>query len=92
MTGKWWRMESNNGKNSGPLTLLPVDRPTATECNADCSCKKKKISWPSNLPEPLNSKKKYSINRRHGTQHDWLKLTASMQKMVGEDSLNPNQH
>ena len=24
----------NNGENSGPLTLLPVDRLTATDCNA----------------------------------------------------------
>ena len=30
----------NNGENSGPLTLLPVDRLTATDCNADRSCQK----------------------------------------------------
>ena len=24
----------NNGENSGPLTSLPVDRLTATDCNA----------------------------------------------------------
>ena len=34
-----WKMEKmekmeNNGENSGPLTSLPVDRPTATDCNA----------------------------------------------------------
>ena len=36
---KWkkWKME-NNGENSGPLTSLPVDRLTATDCNADRSC------------------------------------------------------
>ena len=28
----------NNGENSGPLTSLPVDRLTATDCNADRSC------------------------------------------------------
>ena len=27
--------KKNNGENSGPLTSLPVDRPTATDCNAD---------------------------------------------------------
>ena len=31
----------NNGENSGPLSSLPVDRLTATDCNADRSCKKK---------------------------------------------------
>ena len=30
---KEWRME-NNGEKSGPLTSLPVDRLTATDCNA----------------------------------------------------------
>ena len=30
----------NNGENSGPLTSLPVDRLTATDCNADHSCQK----------------------------------------------------
>ena len=29
----------NNGENSGPLTLLPVDRLTATDCNADARAK-----------------------------------------------------
>ena len=28
-------MEWNNDENSGPLTSLPVDRLTATDCNAD---------------------------------------------------------
>ena len=27
-----------NGKNSGPLTSLPVDHLTATDCNSDRSC------------------------------------------------------
>ena len=27
-----------NGKNTGPLTLLPVDCLMATNCNADLSC------------------------------------------------------
>ena len=27
-------MKENNGENSGPLTSLPVDRLTATDCNA----------------------------------------------------------
>ena len=27
-------MEENNGENSGPLTSLPVDRLTPTDCNA----------------------------------------------------------
>ena len=31
--GMEWKME-NNGENSGPLTSLPVDRLTATDCNA----------------------------------------------------------
>ena len=30
----------NNGENSGPLTSLPVDCLTATDCNADRSCQK----------------------------------------------------
>ena len=34
---KKWKME-NNGENSGPLTSLPVDRLTATDCNADRLC------------------------------------------------------
>ena len=35
MDKKWEKngME-NNGENSGPLTSLPVDRLTATDCNA----------------------------------------------------------
>ena len=38
---KKWKMEKkNNGENSGPLTSLPVDRLTATDCNADRSCQK----------------------------------------------------
>ena len=28
----------NNGENNGPLTSLPVNRLTATDCNADRSC------------------------------------------------------
>ena len=32
---KW---KNNNGENSGPLLSLPVDRLTATDCNADRSC------------------------------------------------------
>ena len=32
---KW---KKNNGENSGPLSLLPVDRLTPTDCNADRSC------------------------------------------------------
>ena len=50
--GEWnkkWRME-NNGENSGPLTLLPVDCQNAAACNADaranfgqikCNCTQK---------------------------------------------------
>ena len=40
--GGEWKMEKmeNNGENSGPLTLLPVNRLTATDCNADRSCQK----------------------------------------------------
>ena len=34
--------EKNNGENSGPLTLLPVNRLTATDCNADRLCQIKK--------------------------------------------------
>ena len=30
--------KENNGENSGPLSSLPVDRLTATDCNADRSC------------------------------------------------------
>ena len=29
----------NNGENSGPLTSLPVDRLTATDCNAAARAK-----------------------------------------------------
>ena len=37
--GEWNGMEKeNNGENSGPLTSLPVDRLTATDCNADRTC------------------------------------------------------
>ena len=35
---KWGKKMENNGENSSPLTLLPVDRLTATDCNADRSC------------------------------------------------------
>ena len=42
MEKKWKKME-NNGENSCPLTSLPVDRLTATDCNADRSCQKWKI-------------------------------------------------
>ena len=31
----------NNGENSGPLTSLPVDRLTATDCNAAARAKMK---------------------------------------------------
>ena len=51
-----WKMEKiNNGENSGPLTSLPVDRLTATDCNAAARAKKKEkngensgplTSWP----------------------------------------------
>ena len=38
-----WKMENgkkkNNGENSGPLTSLPVDRLTATDCNAAARAK-----------------------------------------------------
>ena len=33
----------NNGENSGPLTSLPVDRLTATDCNAAARAKKENI-------------------------------------------------
>ena len=36
--GGEWR-EKNNGENCGPLTSLPVDRLTATDCNADARAK-----------------------------------------------------
>ena len=37
--GEWKKNGmGNNGENSGPLTSLPVDRLTATDCNADRSC------------------------------------------------------
>ena len=32
------RKKKNNGENSGPLTSLPVNRLTATDCNGDRSC------------------------------------------------------
>jgi len=32
------KKKENNDENSGPLTSLPVDRLTATDCNADRSC------------------------------------------------------
>jgi len=35
--------EENNRENSGPLTPLPVDRLTATDCNADRSCQNQQI-------------------------------------------------
>ena len=36
---KWNGMKKeNNGENSGPLSSLPVDRLTATDCNAYRSC------------------------------------------------------
>ena len=35
----------NNGENSGPLTSLPVDRLTATDCNADRSCQYTLLSF-----------------------------------------------
>ena len=34
----------NNGENSGPLTSLPVDRLTATNCNADAHAKIRELS------------------------------------------------
>ena len=38
-----WKMEKkwkkNNGENSGPLTSLPVNRLTATDCNAAARAK-----------------------------------------------------
>ena len=33
----------NNGENSGPLTSLPVDRLTATDCNAAARAKMMEI-------------------------------------------------
>ena len=39
--GEWWWWKKNNGENSGPLTSMPVDRLTATDCNADRSCQYK---------------------------------------------------
>ena len=41
MEKKKWNGMENNGENSGPLTSLPVDRLTATDCNGDRSCQKK---------------------------------------------------
>ena len=32
-------MKENNGENSGPLTSLPVNRLTATDCNAPARAK-----------------------------------------------------
>ena len=32
----------NKGENSGPLSSLPVDRLTGTDCNADRSCQEEK--------------------------------------------------
>ena len=34
------RRKKNNGEYSGPLSSLPVDRLTATDCNANRSCQK----------------------------------------------------
>ena len=34
MEKKWNEKKENNGENSGPLSSLPVDRLTATNCNA----------------------------------------------------------
>ena len=34
----------NNGENSGPLTLLPVDRLMATDCNAAARANKLKLA------------------------------------------------
>ena len=39
MEWKKWKME-NNGENSGPLTSLPVDHLTATDCNAAALAKR----------------------------------------------------
>ena len=36
-------VKENNDENSGPLTSLPVDRLTATDCNGDRSCQKKSV-------------------------------------------------
>ena len=36
--------KENNDENSGPLTSLPVDRLTATDCNADRLCQKNMAS------------------------------------------------
>ena len=40
--GEKKKTREKNGENSGPLTLLPVDRLTATDCNADARAKRKK--------------------------------------------------
>ena len=54
--------KEKNGEYSGPLTSLPVDRLTATDCNADRSCQKliqrKLTGAPNNLglesfPDPV---------------------------------------
>ena len=48
---EWWNGKYN-GENSGPLTSLPVDRLTATDCNADSSCQKDKYHWNVRGPTP----------------------------------------
>ena len=50
--GEWNGGMENNGENSSPLTLLPVDRLTATNCNADRSCQKDKYHWNVRGPTP----------------------------------------
>ena len=48
--GEWkkWKKKmekmENNGENSGPLTSLPVDRLTATDCNAAARAKKSALN------------------------------------------------
>ena len=37
--GKKWNGMENNDENSGPLTSLPVERLTATDCNAAARAK-----------------------------------------------------
>ena len=36
---EWEKRKKNNGENSGPLTSLPVDRLTPTDCNAAARAK-----------------------------------------------------
>ena len=36
----------NKDENSGPLTSLPVNRLTATDCNVDRSCQNRGYDWP----------------------------------------------